>query len=187
MRYQSGLEQGGQPPPWLASIIADTTPTATPTKTSTPTPTFTVTQTPTPTYQMPAGTSAQVNSGTVTVQYGQENMSAWVNATVYKLNWESASTGGAGITLSGIYGFLDRIVWYPGTGTDAPSSNYDCTITDSDGYRVDTTYGTNLSSTTTTCYILSPALMLAGDLIVAVTQAGDGNKGTTKLYVEQFK
>jgi hypothetical protein len=29
-------------------------------------------------------------------------------------------------------------------------------------------------------------LQVAGDLIVSITQAGDGNKGSTKIYMEQF-
>jgi len=141
---------------------------------------------PSPTIQMPSGSSASVNSGTVTVQYGQDSIGSWVKATVYKLNWETATGGGAGITLSGIFGYINRIVWIPGTGDDAPASNYDCTLIDSDGYRIDLTYGTDLSSTTTECYNLSPALQVAGDLIVSITQAGDGNKGSTKIYMEQF-
>lgn len=137
------------------------------------------------TIHMPLGTSASVSSGTVTVQFGDEWMQRPIKSTVLKAIMIANASETAAITFSNIYGYVTRIVWIPGTGGDQPSADYDCNVTDDDGYGIDQTNGTNLNNAALECFNLTAPVHVHGGLTVTATNLGAANKCTCKVYLQR--
>jgi hypothetical protein len=137
------------------------------------------------TIPMPLGTSATVNSGTITVQYGDEWMQRPVKSTTLKSNIISNASGAASITFKEIYGYVTRIVWIPGSSGLQPSVDYDCTVTDVDGWGIDQTNGTNLNNAAVECFNLTVPVHVHGDLTVSATNMGAANGLTVRIYIQR--
>jgi len=166
---------------WMGAAWCDPTPT--PTVTATPTLTQTATPTPTATSQLPSGWSYSTTKGIVNFQYGDQTLSHPLIDSTLKASWVSNATGEATVLLNGMYGVVNRISWVPGTGDDAPSADYDCTIRDVDDWDICQAYGANLSATTTECYVLPTGVQIAGSVTIEITHAGDSKKGIVRLYL----
>lgn len=109
-------------------------------------------------------------------------------------SWTSASDGSATIvTPYDVKGIIVRISIDPAAGDDAPTAAYDMTLTDGDGLEVLSTSGANLSDSAATHFwpeVLSATsnpmpVPVASPLTLAVTNAGDGNKGLVKVFVKK--
>lgn len=109
-------------------------------------------------------------------------------------SWTSDADGAAMITTSDdVQGTIVRITITPSAGDTAPSAAYDMTLTDEDGLEILSTNGANLSATASTHFwpeVLSAAgnpmpVVTASKLTLAVTNAGDGNKGLVKVFIKK--
>lgn len=117
-------------------------------------------------------------AGTVTVT---ENRSK----SVKRIKWAwTATAGGAAdkVTPNGFYGKVLACVTIPDSGT-APTDNYDITITDADGFDVLQGTGANRDTANTETAVPTTDSPVYGPLTLNVTNAGNGGKGVTILYV----
>jgi len=99
--------------------------------------------------------------------------------------WTCTALGAAnGTTTAPFDGRCVGLITIPGTGGDAPSLNYDVTITDADGHDVLLAAGMN-RHTSDTEYVTEASLAgVAGSkLTLNITNAGDTKKGTVILFI----
>ncbi len=102
-----------------------------------------------------------------------------------KFAWTSAADGTASGTTTKTYtGEVIRLVTVPAGGADAPTDNYDITITDGDSTDVLVGAGAN-RATATTQQVLASSLGCVGydTLTINITNAGNVKKGTAYLYI----
>lgn len=109
------------------------------------------------------------------------------HTTVKKLTfaWTSSAGGAATVTSTGShYGRVIEFVTIPGAGGEAPTDNYDITITDSDS--VDVAAGALANRDTANTEVVVPDTnaqrAVHGVLTVNVTNAGNANTGTVVVY-----
>jgi hypothetical protein len=110
------------------------------------------------------------------------------HSTVKKIKcaWTSDDTTGAvsGTTTYPYSGRLLGAITVPGTGGDAPDPNYDIAVNDSDG--VDVALGALQNRHTSNTEFVAEASMAGiahSKITVAVTAAGNSNKGTLYLFI----
>lgn len=102
--------------------------------------------------------------------------------------WTAGTVGddgtASGATTYDYNGELLGFITIPGSGGDAPTDNYDITITDADGHDVLLAAGAN-RDTANTEYVTKASLAgVAGSkLTINVTNAGTSKKGTAILYI----
>lgn len=98
--------------------------------------------------------------------------------------WVSASDGTATGTTTHAYDGKCELLTTDPDGTDAPSDNYDITITDSDGVDVLGGSGANRSTSATQQVLGSSLGAVAGSkLTLNITNAGDTKAGVVYLYI----
>jgi hypothetical protein len=111
---------------------------------------------------------------------------------VIHIPWTADTAGTYSCTLHDVYGKLGRVVFTPGAGDDAPTADYDVTVTDEDGEDVLGAKGTDLSATVRTSVACRTAdatttstseTVVGGALNVFITNAGESNKGTLRIYL----
>jgi len=109
----------------------------------------------------------------------------WSSVKKIKAAWTSGSDGSVSGTTTEVYnGRILGAITVPGTGGDAPDDNYDIAVNDSDS--VDIALGALANRDTANTEFVTEASMAgaaATKLTIAVTNAGDTNKGTLYLYV----
>ena len=103
-----------------------------------------------------------------------------------KCAWTSDSATGAvsGTTTYGYSGRIIGAITVPGAAGDAPTDNYDITVTDSDD--VDLALGALADRDTANTEFVAEASMAgiaSGTLTVSVTHAGNSKKGTLYLFI----
>jgi hypothetical protein len=111
-----------------------------------------------------------------------------VHAGVKKIvaAWTSDDATGAvsGTTTSPYDGELVGLTTIPGTGGDAPDLNYDVAVTDVGGHDVLLGAGANRHNVNTEHVAKASLAAVAGSkLTIAITTAGNANKGTVVLYI----
>lgn len=112
----------------------------------------------------------------------------------YAIAWTSNSSGAASGTTDLISGTICKVEFIPGSGGSQPTNAYDATLTDAGGVDILAGQGADLSNsaassvvpgvpfkdgTTTTT---SPCV-IADQLTLSVTNAGDTKSGQVVLYV----
>ena len=110
-------------------------------------------------------------------------------------SWTSSAGGSATQAFTGINGRIVRVVTDP-DGTDVPTTLYDITLVDDEGFDVLVTLGANRSATVTEA--IAPGIILtngastsvvpqaiAGTLTLNVTNAGNAKKGVVAVYFTQ--
>jgi hypothetical protein len=112
----------------------------------------------------------------------------------HTFDWVSAADGSATLPSGlAVSGQIQRIVIDP-SGSAAPSTLYDLTLTDEDGVDVLAGQGANLSETTTTSFCPGTPLkdgtttstyptVVDGILTLNITNAGDTKAGKVVVYV----
>jgi hypothetical protein len=99
----------------------------------------------------------------------------------------TATAGGAAdlITSNAYYGNIQALVTIPDAGV-APTTLYDITITDTETVDVLSAVGANRSATATesVCPALIAGNAVFGTLTLNITNAGNGGKGVTILYIK---
>jgi hypothetical protein len=118
-------------------------------------------------------------AGTVTVEE-----SGGVNIRKIKFSWTCTSGGAADkITTKSYFGEVIALVTDP-DGTDAPTDNYDITITDAEGYDVMQGAAANRHTSNTQTAVPTAKSVAFGTLTLNVTNAGDTKKGVAILYIQ---
>lgn len=118
-------------------------------------------------------------AGTVTVvesQYGG----------IQKIKWTWLSTAGGAadlITTKHYFGEVIAVVTDP-DGTDAPTDDYDITITDAEGYDVLQGAGANRDTANTETAVPAAKSVAFGTLTLNVTNAGNAKAGVVVLYIQ---
>jgi len=111
-----------------------------------------------------------------------------------KIAWTSNSAGAASGTVN-LSGFLLRVTFVPGSGSDQPTNGYDVTLTDAGGIDILSGLGANLSNTTANDTVptvdtsdgtttATTMRALADTCTLSVTNAGDTKSGTIYLYLK---
>jgi hypothetical protein len=106
-----------------------------------------------------------------------------------KFEWTSVNGGGddgkASKTTTNVYtGEIIRLVTIPGVAPDAPTDNYDVTITDEDGTNVLMGAGADRDTANTEQVLASSLGCVANDkLTLNIAAAGSAKKGTTIIYI----
>lgn len=101
---------------------------------------------------------------------------------VHNITWSADASGEASSEAVGrIEGEVLRLVFSPSASPDAPSANYDITLTDRDGYDVFGGSGANLSSTEVKSSTASPSYV-AGSYTFAVANAGASGEGVVRIF-----
>mgnify|MGYP001305571807 CR=1 FL=1 len=103
-----------------------------------------------------------------------------------KAEWTADSATGAvnGTTTNQYDGRIIGAITVPGTGGDAPDPNYGIAVNDSDG--VDVALNALLNRHTSNTEYVAEASMAGvahSKLTIAVTAAGNSNKGTLYLFI----
>jgi hypothetical protein len=102
-----------------------------------------------------------------------------------KFAWTATSGGAAGDTTAHAYtGVIVRFLAVPGTGDDAPTDQFDVVVNDEDNYDVLAGQGANLSNAANTTVVAGMGAVANDRLTLAVTNAGDSNKGTCIVYID---
>lgn len=104
---------------------------------------------------------------------------------VKRIKWTwTCTAGGAAdkITVNGYYGKVLACVTIPDAG-DAPTDNYDITITDADGFDVLQGTGANRDTANTETAVPTTDSPVYGPLTLNVTNAGASKEGVVILYV----
>lgn len=117
-------------------------------------------------------------AGTITVTES-------IHTPVKKIKWSWTSTAGGAadlITNESYYGQVLALVTNP-DDVDAPTTLYDITVTDAEGYDVMQGAGANRSATATETAVPTATSAAHGKLTLNVTNAGDTKKGTAVLYI----
>lgn len=98
--------------------------------------------------------------------------------------WTSDASGNADlITERAYYGEVLALVTDP-DGTDAPTDDYDITITDVEGYDVMQGAGADLDTANTETAVPTAASVAFGTLTLNVSNAGDSKSGVAILYLK---
>ena len=118
-------------------------------------------------------------TGTVTVaekNYGTAKKIVWT--------WTATAGGAASLVTTGAFdGEILGLTTIPDSGT-APTDNYDITITDVDTHDVLLGAGANRDTANTEHVTRGSLAAVAGSaLTLNVTNAGNGGKGVTILYI----
>ena len=102
-----------------------------------------------------------------------------------KFDWTSEVGGGATKTTVQAYsGEIIRLLTIPGTAGDAPTNLYDVVVNDEDATDTLMGAGANRAAASTEQVLKASLGCMANDtLSLAVTNAGDSNKGTVILYI----
>lgn len=118
-------------------------------------------------------------AGTVTVT---ENTNKVVKQLVW--SWTSTAGGAADLVTTLAYaGQAVSLVTIPAGGGSAPTTLYDITITDANGYDVMQGAGANRSSSATETAVPAAFSVAFGTLTLNVSNAGNAKSGTAILYV----
>lgn len=118
-------------------------------------------------------------AGTVTVEESQ-----FCGVCKIKWSWTSTDTGVADlITDKSYYGEVIALVTDP-DGTDAPTADYDITITDVEGYDVMQGAGADRHTSNTQTAVPTAKSVAFGQLTLNVTNAGDTKSGVAILYIQ---
>jgi hypothetical protein len=118
-------------------------------------------------------------AGTVTVEESQF-------CGVCKIKWSWTSTAGGAadlVTGKSYYGEVLALVTNP-DNTDAPTDDYDITITDVDSYDVMQAAGLNRDAADTETAVPTASSVAFGNLTLNVANAGDTKSGTATLYIK---
>lgn len=122
--------------------------------------------------------------GTVTIT--EETLSV---VKKVKFAWTSVNGGGdagkASKTTTNVYtGEIIRLVTIPGSAPNAPTDDYDITITDEDGTDVLMGAGANRDTANTEQVLASSLGCVANDkLTLNIAAAGNAKTGTTIIYI----
>lgn len=121
-------------------------------------------------------------AGTVTVN--EETFGSVKKISFTWVSGTAAESGTASGTTTHAYnGVIERLVTVP-DGADAPTDNYDITITDEDDTDVLMGAGADRDTANTEQVLASSLGCVANDkLTLNVTNAGDAKKGTVYLYL----
>jgi hypothetical protein len=125
--------------------------------------------------------AAALAAGTVT---STETRFQLVRKVVFA--WTANSSGAAsGSTTHACTGELLRVSVIPGTGTAAPSDNYDIELHDENDIDLLDGNGANLDSATTYTFLVSDTLGVVSneDIELSITNAGASNTGTVLVYL----
>ena len=97
--------------------------------------------------------------------------------------WTSDSGGAATVAIAAFRGYIRRFVTDPAAAGDAPTDNYDITITDANG--ADVLAGTGADRDTANSESVTPAqaILVDGALSLVVANAGNAKSGTVVLYI----
>lgn len=132
-----------------------------------------------------------VTTGSVTLTRIEHSTARADGLACVSMAWTSDNGGDVDAMLGGgtIHGTLERIVFKPGTGGDAPTNLYDLTLKDRDAFDIVSGFGGNLSSTVNSQaipYIADGAttgpFSVAGALTLAIDNAGSTKTGTMRLF-----
>lgn len=118
-------------------------------------------------------------AGTVTV-------SESTFAPVKKIKWSWTSTSGGAadlVTTKPYYGQVIALVTIPAGGGSAPTSDYDITITDEEGYDVMQGEGADRHTSNTETAVPAATSVAHGKLTLNVTNAGNAKSGVAVLYI----
>jgi hypothetical protein len=102
-----------------------------------------------------------------------------------RTEWTSSSGGAASVQSSSISGVILRIVTVPGAGADAPSDNYDLTVTDSDGAVIFTNTALDTANAESHYpYDVTTGFPIAvnGPLTYTIANAGSANTGEIVVH-----
>lgn len=115
----------------------------------------------------------------------------------YHFAWTSTSGGGVTGTLSNVFGVIERVAFAP-VASAPPTASYDIVINDITGVDVLEGAGANLSATAATDAVPLVAttvqsgtayegtkVVVAGNLDLAITNAGASKQGLLTLYVSK--
>ena len=118
-------------------------------------------------------------AGTVTVTES-------VHTSVKKIKWAWTSTAGGAadqITAAPYYGEVLALMTIPAAAGNAPTDNYDITITDVEGYDVMQGAGANRDTANTETAVPATKSVAHGTVTLNITNAGDAKSGTAILYI----
>ena len=108
------------------------------------------------------------------------------NVKLIKCAWTADDTTGAvsGTTTEVFTGKILALATVPGTGGTQPDDNYDVVANDNNSLDVLMGGGANRDETNTE-YVLSTSLgaVVASQLTVSITNAGNSNTGTVYIYI----
>lgn len=101
-----------------------------------------------------------------------------------KFAWTSTAGGAADKVTSAVFGRVIALVTIPAAAGDAPTDNYDITVTDAEGYDVMQGAGANRDTANTETAVPAAASVAFGPLTLNVTNAGAAKSGTAILYID---
>lgn len=136
-------------------------------------------------------TSVTVTTGTATLAVSRHDALGNPNIIAIRLTWESSADGNVIVQTARFHGTLLRVVINP--ASDAPTDNYDLTITDEDGADILQALGANRDTANTEQLVpligngttTAQPVSFANQLTFNITNAGDANNGEIVLYVER--
>ncbi len=105
---------------------------------------------------------------------------------VCRIKWSWTSTAGGAadlISARSYYGEVLALVTIPGAGGVAPTTLYDLTVVDADGYDVLQAAGADRSATVVETAVPTKASPVFGKLTLNVANAGNAKQGVAILYV----
>ncbi len=122
-------------------------------------------------------------AGTVTV-----TETSIVNIHKIKWSWTSTAGGAADLITPGSYaGEVLALVTNPADAGDAPTDDYDITITDPEGYDVMQAAGANRDTANIETAVPAAKSVAFGQLTLNVANAGNAKSGTAVLYIQGVK
>jgi hypothetical protein len=144
-----------------------------------------------------------VTSGSVTATKSYEFTGTGVYSSfkgleVWTLDWTSDANGNVVANIEQMTGTIMRAVTNPEDGATSPTANYDITLSDSDGIDLLTGLAANRSATdnenicplftqtiadSASTNVLQSVPVVAGDVDLAITNAGAARGGILKVYL----
>lgn len=100
-----------------------------------------------------------------------------------KFAWTSAADGTASGATPNVYDGQALMLVTDPDGTDAPTDNYDITITDSDGVDVLAGVGADRDTAVTEYVVANLGAVAKSKLTINVANAGAAKKGIAYLYI----
>jgi hypothetical protein len=111
---------------------------------------------------------------------------------VVNLDWLSDAGGNVVATTNQVSGTIERLVFNPDGGSTIPTAAYDVVLNDRDGVDMLNGTGANLTSGTVKTIVVTDGdgttnlpMATAGELSLAVTNAGNAKGGIIRFYLRR--
>lgn len=137
--------------------------------------------------------SLETTTGTATLvkRFGIDPLPGGNDVVTYDIAWTSTALGAVTATVPGVVGTIGRVSFVPGSPT--PTTLYDITLKDEDGFDVLAGLGGDLSVAATTSKVpligdgttTQQPVLVNGTMTLAITNAGASKQGVLRLYMRR--